>query len=231
MKTLFLSLITVCFFSFNITAQSGCSKYYPFSEGAISQLSLYNAKGKQEGMVEYHVLDIATNGGSQTANMVMKLFDDKGQEVSQTEYSATCSDDVVSIDFKSLMRPEMLNAFGDEVDAEVTGTNMDLPNNLSVGQNLPDSEMNVKISLSGINMNMNTTITDRKVVDKETITTPAGTFECYVITQSMQMKSMASNQKSSSKSWIAEGVGVVKTEDYNKKGKLRSTSLLTEFSK
>ena len=230
MKTLIVSIITCLAFTLSSTAQSGCSKYYPFYEGAVSQLSLYNAKGKQEGMVEYHVLTVTNNGESETANMAMKLIDDKGQEISVSEYSATCSDDVVSIDFKSLMRPEMLSGFGD-VDAEVTGTNMDLPNKLSVGQTLPDSEMNIKISLSGIKMNMNTLITDRKVIDKETITTPAGTFECYVITQSMQMKSMASNQKSTSKTWIAEGVGVVKSEDYKKNGKLRGTSLLTAFSK
>ena len=230
MKNILLSLIATCLISSTLVAQSGCSKYYPFSEGVVSQLSLYNAKGKQEGMVEYHVLSVSSNGTSETANMAMKLIDDKGKEISVSEYSATCSDNVVSIDFNSLMRPEMLASLGD-VDAEVTGTNMDLPNNLSIGQKLPDSEMNVKINMSGIKMNMNTSITNREVLAKETITTPAGTFECYVLTQTMQMKSMATNQKSTSKTWIAEGVGVVKSEDYKKNGKLRGMSLLTAFNK
>ena len=82
-----------------------------------------------------------------------------------------------------------------------------------------------------MNFNMSTLITDREVLGKESVTTPAGTFDCYIITQSTHIKSMAANQKRTTKQWIAEGVGVVKSEDYNKKGKLDGTSVLTSFSK
>lgn len=212
-------------------AQYSCSKYYPFSEGAKSQLTLYDGKGKVQGMVEYHIVNISSSGDSQSATMKTQLTDNKGNTVSGSEYEATCKDGVVSIDFKSLMRPEMMKAYGDmDVDTEITGTNLELPNNLKVGQSLPDANINIKISMSGMNINMNTTITDREVLAMESVTTPAGTFDCYVITQTMQIKSMAANQSRSSKQWVAEGVGVVKTEDYNKKGKLDGYAILTSFS-
>ena len=78
---------------------------------------------------------------------------------------------------------------------------------------------------------MNIIITDREVVGKETLTTPAGTFECFVISQSNVSKGMTGTIKRTSKQWIAAGVGVVKTEDYKKNGKLDGYSLLTSFSK
>lgn len=232
MKKNILFLSTLLMLSLTVSAQYSCSKFYPFSEGAKSQLSLYDGKGKLSGMVEYHILKITNTGSSQTASMTTQLIDEKGKQISASEYDATCKNGVVSIDFKSLMRPDMMDAYGDmDVDTEITGTNLELPNDLTVGQSLPDADLNIKISISGMNINMQTVITERKVLAKETLTTPAGTFECYVLTQTMVLKSMAANQSRSSKQWIAEGVGVVKTEDYNKRGKLDGYSLLTSFSK
>jgi hypothetical protein len=232
MKKYIFALSTLLLISITVSAQYSCSKFYPFSEGAKSQLTLYNGKGKVSGIVEYHILNITDTGNSQTATMKTQLIDDKGKQMSGSEYEATCKDGVVSIDFKSLMRPEMMQAYGDmDVDTEITGKNLDLPNDLSVGKSLPDAEINIKISMSGMNMNMITSITDREVLAKEMVTTPAGTFECYVLTQNMIVKSMAANQSRTSKQWIAEGVGVVKTEDYNKKGKLDGYTILTSFSK
>lgn len=232
MKNYIFTLIILAFVASTSYAQHGCSKYYPFSEGSKSQLTLYNGKGKTAGMVEYHVLNISDNGSSQTATMETTITDEKGETISVTEYDAICSEGVVSIDFNSLLRPEMMQAYGEmDVDTEITGTNIDLPNELEVGQNLPDAEINIKISISGMNLNMQTTITDRKVLDRETITTPAGTFDCYVLTQTMNLKSMGANRSSSSKQWVSEGVGVVKTEDYNKRGKLDGYSVLTSFSR
>ncbi len=228
MKTLVVTLLAIFTFTFSGYSQYSCSKFYPFSEGAKSQLTLYNAKGKTTGMVEYHIIGVNDTGGSETATIKTWIFDKKGTEISETEYLATCSDGVVSIDFKSLMRPEMLKAYGD-IEYEIEGTNLDLPNNLSVGMDLPDAEIIIKLSMQGMNINMTTRITDRKVVGQETITTPAGTFECYVLTQTTEIKTMGSF-RSTSKSWIAEGVGVVKTEDYNKRGKLKGSTLLTSFS-
>ncbi len=231
MKKTLITLVAICCTAFITYGQSNCSKYYPFSEGAMSQLTMYNAKGKMQGMVEYYINNVTTTGDATVANMSMKLIDKKGKEIQGSEYEATCKDGVVSIDFKSLMNQSMMAAYGEEMDYDITGTNLDIPNDLSVGQTLPDAEIIIKMSMSGMNFNMSTIITDRKVLDKESITVPAGTFDCYVITQTTRIKSMAANQSRTSKQWIAEGVGFVKSEDYNKKGKIANTSLLTAISK
>ncbi len=229
MKKIALSLITFCLFACPVMGQYNCSKFYPFSEGATSQLSLYDGKGNKSGMVEYHIKNVSSSGDTDKATMVYKLIDDKGNTLSGSEYEVTCRDGIVFMDFRSLMRPQMLEQYKG-MKREVTGTNLNLPNNLSVGQSLPDATMNIKISIEGMNLNMNTSIIDRKVIGTETLTTPAGTFSCYVIGQTMIMKTMGTHSRSS-KQWIAEGVGVVKSEDYNKRGKLTGSSVLSNFSK
>jgi hypothetical protein len=228
MKFITTLLMVLCMATMT-QAQNDCSKYYPFEEGAKSQLSLYNGKGKLQGMVEYEVINVTKTDGTIKASMKNRLIDENGKEISLSEYDAFCGNGVVSIDFKSLMRPGMMDAYGG-METEVTGTNLELPNDLTVGQSLPDAEINIKLNISGMSMNMKTAITDRKVLDKESVTTPAGTFDCFVLSQTMEIKSMASNMKRTSKQWVAEGVGVVKTEDYNKRGKLDGVSLLTAFS-
>ncbi|MEM7085535.1 MAG: hypothetical protein AAF489_05090 [Bacteroidota bacterium] len=225
MKTFLVQCIVICFFSSTVFAQSNCSKFYPFSEGAVTELTMYDKKGKVAGIVQHAVKGVSSTGTTDVATMTQILKDKKGEEITTSEYDISCTDGLVSIDFKSLSRSEMLKAMGD-FETEITGTNLDLPNDLSVGQSLPDAGVNIKINMSGINMNMDTTITERQVVGQESITTPAGTFECYVMTSTITFKMGMSK----SKQWIAEGVGVVKTEDYNKKGKLQGSSLLTAFS-
>jgi hypothetical protein len=228
MKTFLVQCILICFFSSTVFAQSNCSKYYPFSEGATTELTIYDKKGEVSAVVEHAVKNVSSTGSTDVATMTQVLKDKSGKQISTSEYDVTCTGGLVSIDFRSMSLPKILESMGD-VEYEITGTNLDLPNDLSVGQSLPDAGINIKINMSGINMNMDTSITDRNVVGQESVTTPAGTFECYVLTSTTTVK-MGTNQTSTSKQWIAEGVGVVKTEDFNKKGKSQSTSLLTAFS-
>ena len=79
-------------------------------------------------------------------------------------------------------------------------------------------------------MNMNIKILNRKVEASESVNTLAGTFDCYKITYDMEMKSII-NITTKGAEWIAKGVGVVKTEQYDKKGNLTGYTLLSKFEK
>ena len=209
-----------------------CSKFYPFSEGTISEISIYDKKGKDSGTLIYHVIKVVSSGDTKIASMSSKLKDPKGNIISNNEFEVSCTGDIVSFDFESMMNPMLLERYKD-MEYDISGTNLDLPNDLGVGQTLPDANMEMNISMSGINLTMNIITKDRTVEAKENITTPAGSFDCYVITYTsqMQMSMGGMNQVSTGKQWIAEGVGMVKNEDYNKKGKVTGSSVLTAFTK
>jgi hypothetical protein len=225
----FSLLVALLLFTFPILSQE-CSTFYPFSEGTTMQITSYGANQKIAAIVDYTVTNVSTVSGVETATMNSTIKDKKGELIAETNYEMSCTGDRVSIDFKSMMSPQIMQQFKD-MKTEITGTNLDLPNSLSVGQTLPDASMEIKISLSGINMDMATQIKNRKVIDKESVTTPAGTFVCFVITYNSDLNmSMGMSQSNSGKQWISEGVGMVKQEDYNEKGKVTSSSLLTSFS-
>ena len=209
-------------------SQTGCSKFYPFKEGTKAELTSYDKKGKVAAIVNYTILDKRQIPEGEVVTMKSSVNDEKGNLIAETEYDVTCDGTKISIDYNSMVSPMMMEQF-QNMEYDISGIDLEIPNNLSVGQELPDAEMNMRISMSGINMNMDLTITNRKVIGKEDVTTPAGTFSCFVITYDMSTK-MGMTQTSNSKQWIAEGVGMVKQEDYQR-GKVSSSSVLTKFSK
>ena len=230
MRHYFLFLIASIFCFTTTSAQTSCSAYYPLVEGASFQYTNYDKKGREDGKLTYKVTNVNGSGDNVSATMVMDMEDKKGN-VFSSEYDIVCDGNVVKVDFKSLMNEQMLAQMGD-VEMDISGTDVEWPNDLGVGQELADGNVNVKMKMSGVmNMNMNVETINRKVEKKESVTTPAGTFDCFVIYSETKSKMMMANQTFPSRVWLAEGVGMVKQESYNKKGNLMASSVLTQFSK
>lgn len=207
-----------------------CSQYYPMEEGATFQYTNYDKKGRTEGIADYKITEVVTNEGTTQATMSIALTDEKGKEIYNTSYSFSCTNNKVSIDYESLLPESMIDQMGD-MEMEITGTDIELPNNLEVGQVLPDANVTLTMSVAGMNMKTVVNILNRKVEKKETITTSAGSFDCFVIYSDNQTQAMGINKTFPSRLWLAEGVGMVKQETYQKKGEVMSRSELTAYSR
>src|SRR5690606_11001892 len=228
MKKLLIVTIACLCFTANTLAQTGCSKYYPFKEGTKAEITVFDKKGEKSAIINYTILKTTKTSEGEVATMKSSVKDEKGKLIAETEYNATCDGNKISIDYKSMISPMMLDQFKD-MEYDISGTDLEIPNNLSVGQTLPNAQMIMNISMGGINMNMEMQITNRKVVGKENVTTPAGTCDWCIITAEMTTK-VGVSQTSKAKRWLAEGVGMVKQEEYQK-GKVSSSSMLTAFTK
>jgi hypothetical protein len=225
MNKLFLTITICIFWSVNLLGQDKCSKYYPLEKGTSFQLTMLDNKDKTTGIIDYLVKEYSDN----TATLSYEMHDEKGKLIATSEYGITCNDDGVSIDFNSLAAPGMLEQYKD-MEVDISGSDLIIPNNLAVGQTLPDANMLMNVKMSPINIKMNFDILNRKVEGKETITTSAGIFNCFIISYDHESK-MGIKISGSAKQWLAEGIGMVKQETYNKKGKLIGSTLLTKFEK
>lgn len=230
-KTVLIFLITLCSTLF-LKAQDGCSKYYPMTEGSSFQYTNYNKKGKIEGVTKYNVTAVSSEGAALKATLNFKMSDKKGKELFATDYHFTCENNMVKIDYNSLFPAHMMQRYS-EMDAEmdISGSDIEIPNDLHVGKELANANVSMTMNMSGISMNITVDQTNRIVETKETITTPAGTFECFVISELTTSKTMGTTLKINSKIWLAEGVGMVKQETYKRNGELMSKTMLTEFTK
>lgn len=229
-KTIPGLILALIFGTQTLLAQDSCSKYYPLVEGATFQYTMYNKKGKSEGFTDYTITNVDNSGGETRATMSMKFADEKGKEVFTSDYTYTCTGKGIKIDYNSLLPEAMTSQFKD-MEYEITGTDVELPNDLSVGQTLDDANVTMAISMAGVNMNIVVNMINRKVEKKEKVTTPAGTFDCYVLYNDTQSKTMGATQTFPSRLWVAEDVGMVKQETYNKKGSVTNSMALTQLSR
>jgi hypothetical protein len=76
----------------------------------------------------------------------------------------------------------------------------------------------------------------RTVSGKETVTSPAGTWEAYVISYDGAMKTKMAGiglpaSNFTVKEWFVPGIGVVKSETASKSGKVIGSTLLTSIKK
>ncbi|MEH6761882.1 MAG: hypothetical protein V7687_12020 [Maribacter arcticus] len=229
MKTKSLLVLFFLIGIISLTAQDNCSKFYPMTEGVSMEYTNYNKKGKVEGISSYKVTETNTVDNTTNATMAINLKDEKGKEIYSTDYKLSCTGNMVTLDYESLLPSDMMNQYGD-MDIEISGNDIEIPNDLRVGQNLNDANVTMKIGMSGINMNIAVDMLNRKVEKKESVTTPTGTYDCYVVYSENQSKMMMANQVYPSRVWLAEGVGMVKQETYKKNGDLMSSTLLTAYS-
>lgn len=230
-KSLFLIIATFVFYTF-ASADSSCSKYYPLEEGASFQYTNYNKKGKVEGFANHTVTKTEESEGKTRGTMSVKYSDKKGKEIFETAYGITCSGTGISIDFDSLFPAQMQQQYEQMgVSMDISGTDIELPNVLEVGMPLADANIDIAFKMGIMQMKIAVGIHDRLVEKKESVTTEAGTFECFVIADTTHTKVMMKNVQMTSKLWLAEGVGMVRQESYDKKGSLVTRTELTKFDK
>ena len=212
-----------------LTAQCE-NAFFPFEKDVTFEQTTYDKKGKEQGKTKSSILDV--NGATVSVGSV--FYDKKGEQIAETDYSITCEDNVMKMNFDNFLPKQMLDQYGD-ADIKVEGDFITIPNDLESGQTLEDASGTIIINASGMNIKLDMTITDRKVEKIETLETPAGSYSTYKIKQKtivkMNIMGMNKTTESISASWFAKKVGMVKTESYHKNGGLLSSTLLTAFNK
>ena len=108
---------------------------------------------------------------------------------------------------------------------KMSGEIRGIPRYPKVGK-LPDYDFNIKISL----ISMNVLGADRRIVGRESLQTKAGTFDCFILEETITTKSMMMKDVEKIKAWYAYGIGMVKEITYDKNGKLVSTMILNEVN-
>ena len=94
-------------------------------------------------------------------------------------------------------------------------------------------DMNMK---GGLKSSLSFKEENRKVAGKETVTSPAGSWEAFVISYDGNMKTRMAGIglpafNFTVKEWFVPGMGIVKSETYSKNGKLVGSTLLTAITR
>ncbi len=132
------------------------------------------------------------------------------------------ADGEVELDIASSMVSVLKEFLWDGADVTAEGGATVLPNDLIPGDSLEDAHG----SVSALGMTMNVDVTERVVLRRETISTPAGTFDCVVISEHKVEKGMTRNRVTTAHTWYARGIGMVRHDTYDKKMRLETSEVL-----
>lgn len=242
MKKTLLAFVFAASFAAPASAQ-GCGDYEQFHTGVVYTMTSYNGKDKVTGTVTTTVDKATQTASGATADLTQVVKNEKGKEESTMKSTVTCSGGKFSIDMKNFMPAESDKMFKD-MTMTFEGNTLDYPSSMKAGETLPDGKMKVtgtSTSSSGVGYTMILNITDRKVLATESVTTTAGTFECYKISYTMDsnMKMTMPNggemnmpglKPRQITEWFSYKVGAVKSETWNG-DKKEGYTVLTELKK
>ncbi|MBN1251769.1 MAG: hypothetical protein JXR51_06810 [Bacteroidales bacterium] len=231
-KSIFYLLVftTSLIISNNIKAQD-CELYFPHEKGTIVETTSYDKKNNQSSVLKQTVLENTESAGVTTIRVKNEIVSDESENVNSSEFTIKCQNGEFYINMDSYLNQEQMSAYqGMQVDVDADA--LTIPANLQAGQMLNNGKVTASVKNSGIKIfSITVDITNRKVDGFEKITTTAGTFDCVKISYDAESKIGFIKVKSSSKQWFSKGVGAVKTENYDKKGNLESSSLITKITK
>lgn len=221
---------------------TSCTDFIWFKSGAMMEFETKDGKGVSLNKSKMEISKVYNEGQATVADAI--ATDDGGNSFNM---QFKCAGDRMYMDFGSMIKQAMQQAGQEGADNAViqraldnteigfSDGFMDFPKSMYPGQALQDVSISINSSPTPqFSVEMVSTLTNRKVVAKEKITTEAGSFDCMKISgvRMSSMKIMGMNRKMPSTTeyiWFAPGIGVVKQEDYDEKGKLGTTMQLTAY--
>jgi len=211
-----LIVVSLLCHSFLSHAQD-CSGYYFLKEKNIVEVSLYGKKGDDNGKHVYTVTKVTNSGSGANSELTSEIFNKNGKSTAKAVESIECKAGVMMLDMKMNMnlneqqqkQYEKSTVTGDKIYIEY-------PAGMKVGDDLKDANMTLNMMNNGMPQTIEVNITQRKVVGKETITSAAGSWECYKITFNTKTKVTVMNigipVSFDVTEWYCPGFGQVKTE-------------------
>ncbi|GAB3327298.1 hypothetical protein GCM10027299_27740 [Larkinella ripae] len=231
MKTLFL-LFVIGVTSLTASAQDCLSM--KFKPGASYEMQSFSPKDKLVNRLVYTIKDAKTEGGSTRISVTMQSFDEKDKPAPEMAVTYTCTGSELIADLSGMIMAT--NDAMKDMEVRVKENKLIYPKQLGAGNKLPDGELTAEMYNKGSKMmDMNLNIVNRLVDGKESLTTPAGTFDVYKISSEVNMtnRAMGIPIRATFRSVsyrTNEVLFDIKTETYNKNGKLKGYTVLSKLS-
>ncbi len=222
-------IVTFLFVGIHQITYAQCSNpFYEFKEGTKIVVDGYNDKDKPTVKTISDFKNVEKNPEGYRATVHYEIYDKKEKLISEGDYDMTCKNGIIEIDMSAMLPSEALAPLKN-YEMEIKMDELEMPDKLSVGQKLKDASIHISAKNSPIPMNVELNITNREVTGKESVTTPAGTFDCYKLTYDSHVKMMMINNNIKNEQYIADKVGTVKTVSYKDNGKMIGYTVLTTY--
>jgi hypothetical protein len=209
-----ISLLTFFALYFTASFAQDCKDYFFLQNNKTIEMTIYNKKGNPNGKQVYKVSDVSTTGGVVTATLNSELFDKKGKSQAVGSSRIECNGGEMKVDMKMMLSQQQQEQFS-KAEARFDKVYIEYPVSMKEGDQLTEGNFTMDMETGGLKQNLTMVISDRKVAGKESITTPAGTWDCFKITFNsrtvVKTAGIGIPIKFEGTEWYAPGFGIVKT--------------------
>ncbi len=214
MKNRMLTALVAIFLSGSIAAQD-CNNYYFLQNNKTIEMTVYNRKGDPDGKYIYTVSDVKNSGATTTGTFQSEMFNKKGKSTVKGSGKVECKGGAMFMDMRVILPQAQQEQFA-KADAKLESIYIEYPVDMKAGDQLKDANMNLEIDNNGMKQSVIMNVSNRKVEAKESVTTTAGTWDCFRISSKtrVNIKTMGIGipVNFESTEWYAPGFGIVKTE-------------------
>jgi len=199
----------------NTSQAQDCNTFYFLQKNKTIEMTIYNKKGDANGKQVYTVSNVSNSGSNASATVNSELFDRKGKSIAKGHSEIACNSGIMMLDMSMQLPQQQQEQFA-KADVKADKIYIEYPANMKVGDQLKDATLDMAIDNNGMKQNVNMVTSDRMVAGKESVTTSAGTWDCYKITYKSKITiktlgiPMTFNIEGTE--WFAPGFGIVKTE-------------------
>lgn len=187
----------------------------------------YERRNVDDGSVKWtHVLSVDSVDGGRV--LYSSTFRDNRGKVMYSgplHLQAECgSNGDVSVDLARSVAAVFLNYLPDRM-VEWKPFLSVLPSAMVPGDSLPDADFTVRVAGLGFRVRVDS----RTVLRTETLTTPAGEFDCIVVREHKTEKGLGRNRVTTALTWYSRGTGMVRHDTYDNRMELETSEVLTRI--
>jgi len=231
-KKKILLALAVFFIATQLGVAQSCSQFINAVNGKKLVYNNMDPKGNNLNQVTY----TSTKKDASTVIVHSEITDKRAQPVGGGDSEITCTGNTLNVDMKSFIPPASARQFN-KMQIQADGKYLMYPLELKAGQALPDgsADINVNSEGGGHFAEIFIDITNRKVEQQETLNISSGDFDCFRITYDIAVKAKIMGigipVKMHVTEWFSPKLGrTVKSESYNKNGKLMGTMQLASIN-
>lgn len=227
MKKVFIVLI--CLFAYQTSVAQNCESISPYKQGMYMEYTNYNKKGKSKSVEKHTIEAVDSKGGNLVIHIKTSVIEGKNNASAQ-KYVLQCNNGNFKVDMANYASHQSENQEG-SISVEAVGDFIEFPSGMTAGMMLADGNIDIQIGEGDSSLAIaNMSVLNRKVLGKDNLTTPAGTFKGYKISFDYLFDMGIIKVRGSGVEWYVDGIGIIRTESYSKKGKLRWSRELTKIS-
>ena len=222
-ETVFKDAVDFDEYDFSIDYELVADPFFGYKKGVKLTFADLDKKGKPTAHTMNEITKLEGEAPFNcTVEYTVTLLDDKKNSLGITPMvqSYSIRNGIVTFDENSFAGQMMQG-----MDVKISGTLFRLPSNAKVGDTFED--YSILLNMGGIKSTAH--VTNIRVTAEETLTIDGVDIECVVVENHTSTKAIGIKSEGTQKIWYGRGYGAVRTETYDKKGKILTTNALVEI--